>query len=518
MADLDPRVKQIISEGNNPTLPIPKEWNREITLRPYQTVGATLLAVNKRFLLGDPPGAGKTFQEAYATLLVGDLLPKWRWWVLTTVSACNQWRDELLKVLPRAIIFTTSNKKPAQRFNTVKDWVEEPSSILITPWSQLLRDWDKWKSQIETIGSILQVTADEAQKLSNPDSAVSRKFSEISQIASRVHGLTGTLMKNSPLGVQAIVEAICPGTMPRQDFETAHCIIDYVPVSIYSTKTEKIVRGYKDLDKYRDRITPIYLTRDNTDLAGQRPEVVLMIREFDLSPPHKKIYREAEKGLYSASSEAEATTCLIHAQQATSCPEKFQYDSMKSLTSEEYKYAIGKNSKLLGLLDLLQEELLGEQVAIYSPFRTTIDWYERAVESLGPTTRITGTDTPKQRDESRAKFLSGDSQYLFLTDAGGEALNLQVAKHLVFLNRPYDPGRYLQVLGRIHRIGSKHDFVTIWHLNALDTVDEVIDAMLKEKFDLFKVVSGQIPFDTWSGLPLEVAKKLYHKRRLTNHD
>jgi SNF2 family DNA or RNA helicase len=96
--------------------------------------------------------------------------------------------------------------------------------------------------------------------------------------------------------------------------------------------------------------------------------------------------------------------------------------------------------------------------------------------------RVTGKETDEEREKARIAFQEGKTNIICITTAGGEALNLQRGKHVVFLNRPFDPGTYIQFIGRIRRFGSQHKKVLVWHLNCEDTIDEHVDAVLDEKF------------------------------------
>ena len=63
---------------------------------------------------------------------------------------------------------------------------------------------------------------------------------------------------------------------------------------------------------------------------------------------------------------------------------------------------------------------------------------------------------------------------------GGEGINLTEANHVIFINDWWNPSNNNQARDRVVRIGqSKECFIT--HLKAIDTIDERVSNILKEK-------------------------------------
>jgi SNF2 family DNA or RNA helicase len=104
---------------------------------------------------------------------------------------------------------------------------------------------------------------------------------------------------------------------------------------------------------------------------------------------------------------------------------------------------------------------------------------------------------------------------IYLTDAGGESINLQRGKHIVMISRPWAPGTYRQIVGRARRLGSKHTSILIWHLTCSDTIDEYVDSLLAKKFgpveDIIQGRGALLPDD--QVLPLEIADYARQKRK-----
>ena len=67
----------------------------------------------------------------------------------------------------------------------------------------------------------------------------------------------------------------------------------------------------------------------------------------------------------------------------------------------------------------------------------------------------------------------------------------QLGKALVFFDTPWSAGDYLQILGRIIRLGSMHDRVYAFHLICKGTVDERVMEVMRKKMKLVEAIIGK---------------------------
>lgn len=244
-------------------------------------------------------------------------------------------------------------------------------------------------------------------------------------------------------------------------------------------------------------------------MGTQRPEIIHMDRRVEPTSIGRGTMLMAEADLLDkrvSDLDRRVEYAIQKAIQAAACPENYMSaevgsDMWASLQSKH-------NMKLACLRELLEDEMAGDGVAVYSSYRTVIEAFEHGLSDYNPV-KVTGTDSSLDREEARKKFQAGETDLILVTDAGGEALNLQRAKHIVFLTRPWDPGRYVQVVGRIRRMGSQHEHVCIWHLVTPDTMDSLIDSTLVDKFGPFDVIvrgRGDL-FPDASAMPMVIAKE-----------
>lgn len=142
-------------------------------------------------------------------------------------------------------------------------------------------------------------------------------------------------------------------------------------------------------------------------------------------------------------------------------------------------------------LELLDERLgeLGdeEKVVIFSQFKDT---NRRILKHLdGKAVGLWSDFTPKQKDKSLDAFSSTVNRLIAHWKTGGVGLNLQYARHEIFVEIPPDPPSFKQAVGRIHREGqTRKQFVTIFL--ASGTIQERIYYNLIVKDKLIADVIG----------------------------
>ena len=145
------------------------------------------------------------------------------------------------------------------------------------------------------------------------------------------------------------------------------------------------------------------------------------------------------------------------------------------------------------MLRVLRDELLGEKVVIYTRFKKMVDRLEDLiVKNLKQkVVKITGDIDNKTREEYKIKFnTTNDHNVMIINSAAKEGINLQSSGYLVFYDLPFSYGDFLQIIGRIHRIGSEHENIFLVYMMAQGTVDEKTYDILCKKKELFDQVLG----------------------------
>jgi SNF2 family DNA or RNA helicase len=108
---------------------------------------------------------------------------------------------------------------------------------------------------------------------------------------------------------------------------------------------------------------------------------------------------------------------------------------------------------------------------------------------------ITGDKTPLEREETKKIFHTDPKcRVIIINTAVREAINLQIASTLIFFNLDWSYGNFLQIVGRINRLGSEHDLNTIYMLLNKGTIDEYVYLALLKKETYFSELLGSVGY------------------------
>ncbi len=96
------------------------------------------------------------------------------------------------------------------------------------------------------------------------------------------------------------------------------------------------------------------------------------------------------------------------------------------------------------------------------------------------------------REEAKERFRKGEAEVLLCTDAAAEGLNFQFCGALVNYDMPWNPMRVEQRIGRLDRVGQKHETIRIENLHYEDTVETDVYRALRDRIGLFEDFVGRL--------------------------
>jgi hypothetical protein len=156
-------------------------------------------------------------------------------------------------------------------------------------------------------------------------------------------------------------------------------------------------------------------------------------------------------------------------------------------------------SKVRKLLEALQERRSFrnrvKQVVVFTRFKDTLDDIVGRLRSIDNGLLI-GTYSGQggqyvdpatrdwvgvERDEVKHRFIRGEIDILVCTDAAAEGLNLQSADLLINYDLPWNPMKVEQRIGRIDRIGQRHDKVFVLNLCYAGSAEEIVYGRLLQR-------------------------------------
>lgn len=470
---------------------------KPLNVRYYQVLGIMHLVVMKRFLLGDDTGLGKTLMSIGALCYLWEQDPNQKAVILTTKSASNQWLREFSK-FSQGVQVILCRGTPKQRRKARKMFEEATGpTVIIMGYRSAVQDirWiQSWKDFV--------LIADEATVFKNPKTQVHQVCRHLSMQADRVWALTATLIKNNLMeGFGILQGVVLPGLfqiggklMSKNQFMYYFCLVRMQPIP-HSHRQIPIIIGYTDekIVEFRKIIDPIFLGRPKHAVTTELPAVAMDMREVVLTPQQSEKYDEALTGLLSvgegSKTEERGTTkltALIYHQEIVNHLGLIGID--------------GASPKLDSLVDLLKEgDFSDEKVIVFSRFRRFIDIImTRLKKERIPAVRVTGAEKDADRDAAMEGFQDPQSniRVVCVTSAGTESINLQAAKAIICTDTPWSAGDFLQLIGRMIRIGSLHDRCYVIHMlarnsNGDETIDHKVMDVLNTKMHLIEGVLGK---------------------------
>jgi len=462
----------------------------------FQRVGASFLVANKRALLGDSMGLGKSFQVILAMSVLKRInqLPP-RVLIVTVNSAIYQWQKEFQKFSKEyKVIIVTAGMSPTERAEFYNELPGE--CVVITNYSLMRID----NEFLLKLGFKL-IAWDEAALFKNYKSKTFKAAQDLSMAAERSWALSAYAMPNNPFELFGVYSVTVPDlfaryygtrrfdgiTKFRELYTLEEPIIGRggVPKMTEQGYIIKQTVGYKNLDRLKQRISPFYIGRTYADVAAQVPNLIIKESNLEMTNDQRTIYYQTEHGL-----NGKTPMDMILA--------KFVALQQISNGVDFYKHTKGTDisPKIEEIKRFLSEELEEEKIVIFSKFRQFIDILEDELKEYSPV-RITGDENIDERERNKEKFTNDPNcRVLLMTQAGGFALNLQVARVMMFVDLPFSFGMMEQIIGRIRRIGSEHEVVVAVFLMMNDSLDRhVLDVLRSKKMIIEQVMGGRDVLD-----------------------
>jgi SNF2 family DNA or RNA helicase len=498
----------------------------DLELRNYQAQMVLHMLLMKKFVVGDATGLGKTVEAIATMAYLWEKKPDMKCIVITNTSAMRQWGGEIDKFMD-GVNWTLVEGGPDSREEIYEDYFENYDSnepeFLIVNYHRIRRDKRDFLQYAR--GEDYTIIADEATAFKNSSSKTHHAIKALAKHCQRIYGMTATLIKNNLKEGFGIFKVINPSLFPsKTGFHRNYCVTRMQKIRGSNRKIPIVVgHSKKHIRKFKERIDPYYLGRAKHEVADELPVLTTKDLQVPLNRDQWQYYLQAVEGFLSVNEDVEPEEG----------EEQEEIEDMKEtnhLTELIYTQEIVDSPYLIGnhvgseketyLLDLLDNELKDEKVIIFTRFKEMVnrltgilenrgmensiekkngDWQAKDDDDIedGSYSRITGSESDKAREAGRKAFTENDNtNIIFLTMAGAEAINLQQARIMIFYDMPWSAGDYLQLIGRMIRIGSPHESVYSLHLisegpDGEETIDNHVRETLDDKMELIENVIGE---------------------------
>jgi SNF2 family DNA or RNA helicase len=412
----------------------------------YQFEGVAFLYPRWAAILADEMGLGKTMQAITAVRLLlhaGELsnvlfvCPKPL--VTNWQREFSQWAGEL----PVTVIEGERAKRRWQ-------WQQSETPVKIANYELLQRD----REMVAELGLQFDlVVLDEAQRIKNRASVTSQCVREIPR--RRSWALTGTPVENSPQDLVGIFEFLAPGYLTDQ----------MKPRRMGKAASEFVLRRTKD------------------KVLKELPPKMFREAEVELSPEQRETYHLAEE---------EGVLRLTEMGQQATIQHVFELVlRLKQICN--FDPATGESSKFERLAaDLDEVAASGRKAIIFSQWVATLETLAGRLAPLRPLA-YHGRVPSNQRDGVLEQFRDDPGRHVMLLSygAGGVGLNLQFAEYVFLFDRWWNPAVEDQAINRAHRIGVAGP-VTVTRFLTLDTIEQRIDQILREKREIFDTIFSDV--------------------------
>jgi len=418
-------------------------------LLPFQLDGIAFAAGAGRAVLADDMGLGKTIQGIGVAQLLSRESVVEKVLVVCPTSLKSQWRSEIHRFSDRdcQLVLGSAPQRATQYDNNC--------FFTICNYEQVLRD----VKSIEQIRWDL-IILDEGQRIKNWGTKTSRTLKSLRSRFALV--LSGTPLENRLDDLFSVVEFANDRRLgPSFRFFNTHRVVD----------EKGRLLGYKNMDKLREKLSPVLLRRTRGEVMKQLPprtdEIIRIApteEQFNINRAQKMIIQSIVNKSYISEMD------LLRLQKALLIC-RMVADS----TFLVDKQPPGYSTKLERLAELL-EDLNAEKdrkIVLFSEWTTMLGLIEPILKKLQMDfVRLDGSVPQKKRAQLIHTFQNDPNCKLFITtNAGSTGLNLQTANTVINVDLPWNPAVLEQRIARAHRMGQKNP-VQVYIMVTENTIEE----------------------------------------------
>lgn len=334
------------------------------------------------------------------------------------------------------------------------------------------------------------IVCDEGHKIKTHNISASKAMHRLGAKAGYRLLLTGTLITNKAIDVFSPYKFLNPTIFGTSFYAFRSRYFDMVGYGNHTPVLKKSMEA--ELSARLHSIAYRAAKADCLDL----PETTDVVRQVELEPAARKIYRSLVKESFAELASGEVTapnvlTRLLRLSQLTG-----------GFLGSDENAAVQQisSAKLSAMEDILESAVAeGQKLVIIARFLPEIRAICKELDGRGLRYAcITGE--VQDRAAQVAQFQNDPDVPVFVGQiaTAGLGLTLTAASTMVFYSLDYSMSNYEQAKARIHRVGQRNPCTYI-HLIAKGTVDEKVLTALRNKADLAKALvddcrCGRNPF------------------------
>ena len=482
-------------------------------LKILQKEGIKFLLANRKCILADSMGCGKTIQSIIAAMASNSK----KILIITTASLKTNWKRELtiyndekdIQILQGSKDEICDRKYVIANYDILINYYEVPTEtvyeteyvynengkrevirkpVMIKSKDGQLIEKQKKSTRKDVIEECLKnsplflnkfdcIIIDEAQKLSNNSS---NRYKVIDDFLKRakpnyVFLLTGTPLTNRPINLYYILKLIdAPITRDYRYFIKRYC--DAKTFRLKTGKEVTTINGASNLEELREKIKHLYIRRLLTEMTDMVDKNIIT-KTYDLTESQRVEYERLWQEYLDAQTE-----------QGNEDSEQYR-QLVEGILVRQYlaKQMVDNTIKLV---DNMLEE--GGKVIIVCTFSEEIamfkDYYKKKCVVYD------GKMTAKAKDKAEQTFNNDKNVRVFIGQilAAGVGLNLVVANKMVFNSYSWVAADNAQIEDRIYRLTQKNDVTCVYQLFNDSMSKHMYDTVIGKKNMMDTIIKSEI--------------------------
>ncbi len=471
------KENKILSAAESTDFIIP---NLKLTLRPFQAAGVQYILKNKRVLLGDEQGLGKTPQAIASFFTLG----KYPITIICPNSLKLNWYYEILKWID------IDKERISVIRNNKKDNFE--ADIIIIHYQALtkyLKILEKKKIKL--------LIVDESHFVKSHKSQRSKAVFTLSRKVEYKMLLTGTPTGDAPLDLVHQLKILdrLQDFGGSQNFKLRYCD---AKEGYYGWEY-----GASNLEELHEKLRQVcYIRRNKKDVLKELPDKVRSIVYLDID--NRKEYELAKRDLVNFILKNKVVNEDINDDEIptvlnalNSKLEKIEainkVSKYEALIRANYLRQLTAHGKLNNVIEWIYTFLQSGQKLVCFAYHVAI------LDSIADhfkCNRIYGGTPVEQRQEYVQKFQDDPNEKLIVLniDSGKVGFNLTAASNLAVVELSWMPDDLLQLEDRIHRMGQEN-VANIYYLLGADTFDINMYDVLEDKMVITNAINAGIKYE-----------------------
>lgn len=443
----------------------------------YQRPGVAFLVKNRRALLTDPPGLGKTAQMIRTLQVLAELgeNPFPALVVCPNSLKLSTWAEEASTWAPEISVQVVDGNAVQRRKQLqsgadllVINWEAVRLHSKLAPYGTIaMTDKDKEPKELNELG-LRTVIGDEAHKMQDPKAAQTRAMWAVLHEAEFRYLMTGTPIGNHVGNLWPLLHGIEPRWFPARtrylDYFADTSLNYFGGLEVHGINPVHRDEFFKIVDPLMRRIPK------EAALPQLPPRLPVQIRHTPMSPKQRKAYNEMRDTMI-----AQLEDILVAPNPLSQLTRLSQFAAASAELDENLDvHLTAPSAKVDDLVDLL-EEMGDEPLVVAAVSRQLIELAADKLTKLKITHGlVTGAQSIFERQEAVRRFQEGHLRVILLTlGAGAEGITLTRASAMLFMQTSYSEIQNTQARDRIYRIGSeRHDCIRIIEQITPDTVEE----------------------------------------------